>query len=207
MWVHCLTVVWWQRAGYTIEELFQLSRSINVPQRCLALSTLSKIIRNVRCLIALSVLPCCIQFFHTVGLVTGRTSVACKTCSNCGTGSLLLVGRQQGHPACKKEWGDDGGGHWLVWMEWRPARWLVCVPLLIFPCTIKSRSSVLVPAYPGWSRKKGHKTVVVWCSGHQVSNGGENWSKSTWIRIFADWFDMKWNKPDNTSKLIYWKSE
>jgi len=29
----------------------------------------------------------------------------------------LLVGRQVGHPACKK-WGDGGGGHWLVWMEW-----------------------------------------------------------------------------------------
>jgi len=49
----------------------------------------------------------------------------------------LLVGRQEGHPACKK-WGDGEGGHWLVWMEWRPARWLVCLPLLIFPCT-KSR--------------------------------------------------------------------
>jgi len=32
----------------------------------------------------------------------------------------LLVGRQEGHPACKKYGGDDGGGHWLVWMEWRP---------------------------------------------------------------------------------------
>ena len=31
----------------------------------------------------------------------------------------LLVGRQEGHPACKK--GDGGGGHWLVRMEWRPA--------------------------------------------------------------------------------------
>jgi len=53
---------------------------------------------------------------------------------------MLLVGRQEGHPASKK-WGDGGGGHWLVRMEWRPAGWLVCLPLLIFPCTIKSRSS------------------------------------------------------------------
>jgi len=30
----------------------------------------------------------------------------------------LLVGQQEGHPACKK-WGDGGGGHWLVQMEWR----------------------------------------------------------------------------------------
>jgi len=61
----------------------------------------------------------------------------------------LLVGRQEGHhPACKK-WGDGGGGHWLVWMEWRPAGWSVCLPLLIFPCTIKSRSSLLAQAHPG----------------------------------------------------------
>jgi len=30
-----------------------------------------------------------------------------------------LVGWQEGHLACKK-WGDGGGGHWLVRMEWRP---------------------------------------------------------------------------------------
>ncbi|XP_064600850.1 RNA polymerase II-associated protein 1-like [Liolophura sinensis] len=33
-----------ERAGYTLEELFQLSRSSNVQQRCLALQTLAKII-------------------------------------------------------------------------------------------------------------------------------------------------------------------
>jgi len=75
----------------------------------------------------------------------------------------LLVGQQEGHPACKK-W-DCGGGHWLVQMEWCPAGWSVCLPLLIFPYTIKSRSSLLAPAHPGWSRKKGHKTVVVWWCG------------------------------------------
>jgi len=55
----------------------------------------------------------------------------------------LLVGQQEEHPACKKH-GDDGGGHCLVRMEWRPAVWSVCLPLLIFPCTIKSRSSVVL---------------------------------------------------------------
>jgi len=48
-----------------------------------------------------------------------------------------LVGRQEGHPACKK-WADGGGGHCLVRMEWRPAGWSVCLPLLIFPCNPKS---------------------------------------------------------------------
>jgi len=38
----------------------------------------------------------------------------------------LLVGRQEGHPVCKKM-GDGGGGHWLVLMEWHPARWSVCL--------------------------------------------------------------------------------
>ena len=32
----------------------------------------------------------------------------------------LLVGQQEGHPACRKM-GDDGGGHWLARIEWRPA--------------------------------------------------------------------------------------
>jgi len=49
----------------------------------------------------------------------------------------LLVGRQEGHLACKRM-GDSGGGHWLVRMEWCPARWSVCLPLLIFPCTTSS---------------------------------------------------------------------
>ena len=56
--------------------------------------------------------------------------------------------------------GDGGGGHWLVRMEWRPARWSVFLPLLIFPCIIKSRSSLLAPAHPG-GPGNGRKKVVV----------------------------------------------
>ena len=62
------------------------------------------------------------------------------------------------HLDCKKM-GYDGGGHWLVQMEWRPARWLVCLPLLILPCTIKSRSSLLAPAHPGGPREKAVKRL------------------------------------------------
>jgi len=70
-----------------------------------------------------------------------------------------LVGRQEGHPACKK-WGDGGGEHWLVRMEWRPAGWSVCLPLFVFPCTIKPE--VLFWHRLTWVvRKKGRKMVVV----------------------------------------------
>ena len=71
----------------------------------------------------------------------------------------MLAGRQEGHPACKKIWGDGVGGHWLVRMQWRPAGWLVCLPLLIFPCTIKCRSSLLAPAHPGGPGKRAVKRL------------------------------------------------
>jgi len=54
----------------------------------------------------------------------------------------------------------DGGGHWVVWMEWHPAEWSVCLSLLIFPCTIKSRSSLLASTHPRVVPEKGRKTVV-----------------------------------------------
>jgi len=69
----------------------------------------------------------------------------------------LLVGWQEGHSACKK-WEYGGGGHWLLQMKWRPAGQSVCLPLLVFPCTIKkSRSSLLAPAHPGGPGKRATK--------------------------------------------------
>jgi len=58
-------------------------------------------------------------------------------------------------------WGDGGGGHWLVQMEWRPAGWSVCLPLLIFPCTMKSRSSLMAPAHPVGPGKGAVKWLCV----------------------------------------------
>ena len=72
----------------------------------------------------------------------------------------LLVGWQEGHPACKK-WGDDGGGHWLVRMEWRPAGLSACLSLLIFSCTIKS-GSLLALAHPGGHGKRAVKRSWWW---------------------------------------------
>jgi len=73
----------------------------------------------------------------------------------------LLVGRQEGHPACKKY-----GGWW---------RWVLVSSDGVAPSQMVSVfASVNLPLHhkvqkfssgtgsPGWSRKKGHKTVVVW---------------------------------------------
>jgi len=57
------------------------------------------------------------------------------------------------------DWGDDGGGRWLVRMEWCPTGWSVCLPLLIFPCTMKSRSSLLALAHLGGPRKRAIKRL------------------------------------------------
>jgi len=56
----------------------------------------------------------------------------------------------------------SGGGHWLVRMEWRPSGWSVCLPLSIFPCTIKSRSSLLAPAHPAGPGKRAVKRLWWW---------------------------------------------
>jgi len=93
---------------------------------------------------------------------------------------MLLVGRQEEHPACKKIWGDGGGRHWLVQMEWRPARWSVCLPLLIFPCTIKSRSSLLALADPGGPGKRAIKWL--W---YQVLNYIGVYQDSTPVHILT----------------------
>jgi len=43
-----------------------------------------------------------------------------------------------------------------------PSQRSVCLPLLIFPCTIKSRSSLLAPAHPGGPGKWAVKRLCVW---------------------------------------------
>ena len=82
-------------------------------------------------------------------------------------------------------------------MEWRPVGWSACLPLLIFPCTIKSRSSLLAPAHPGgpgkrafmleshswklaqgrWTKVKltGVEPVTAWSRFHCVTRLGWLW--------------------------------
>ena len=51
----------------------------------------------------------------------------------------------------------------MVLMEWHAAGLSVCLPLLTFPCTIKSRSSLLAPAHPGGPGKRVVKQLL--CAG------------------------------------------
>jgi len=52
-------------------------------------------------------------------------------------------------------------------MEWRSAAWLVCLPLLIFPCTVESRSSLLAPAHSGGPGKRAVKRLCVCVTYHR----------------------------------------
>jgi len=70
-------------------------------------------------------------------------------------------------------WGDGGGVHWLVRMEWRPAGWSICLPWLLSPCTVKSRSSLLALAHPDGPGKKGPiRLCVSWGRNPPPQQGG-----------------------------------
>jgi len=71
----------------------------------------------------------------------------------------IMSGRKGIQPVKNVE--DVGGGRWLVRTEWCPAGRSVRLPLLIFPCTMKSRSSLLAPAHPGGPGKRAVKRL--WC--------------------------------------------
>ena len=70
---------------------------------------------------------------------------------------MLLVGRQEGHPACKKT--ERWGAGVVICLE-RGAD-LPMAQLMPLPLTVSCFSKIqigvtfLVPAHPGWSRKKG----------------------------------------------------
>jgi len=91
-------------------------------------------------------------------------------------------------------WRKNGGmtelGRWLVWMEWCPARFSVCLSHVIFPCTIKPRRRfLLAPAHPGSPRKRAVKwlCVCVWgCVGewHQVKTSHSTKTSSVTSREF-----------------------
>ena len=73
----------------------------------------------------------------------------------------LLVGRQEWHPACKKM------GWWWRWalvsQDGVAPSWMVGVSTSVnLPLHHKVQKFSSGTGSPGWSRKKGRKTVVVW---------------------------------------------
>jgi len=74
----------------------------------------------------------------------------------------LLVGRQEGHPACKKM----GWGWWrwaLVSLDGVAPNRMVDVSASVnIPLHHKVQKFSSGTSSPEWSRKKGRKTVVVW---------------------------------------------
>jgi len=89
-----------------------------------------------------------------------------------------------------KKWGDDGGGHWLVRMEWRPAGWSMFLPLLIFHCTIKSRSSLLAPAHPGGPGRRAVKWLW-WLDSRGVYVFVVEISTSPELHCYATFWNLK----------------
>jgi len=75
-------------------------------------------------------------------------------------------------------------------MEWRPAGWSVCLPLLIFPCTVKCRSSPLAPAHPGGPRKLAVKRL--WCGGGVMVRDAWCWLSQVIIIFTASAVTTLW---------------
>ena len=72
----------------------------------------------------------------------------------------LLVGPQEGHPACKKM------GGWWTWALLSPdgvapSRMIGVSAFVNLPLHHKVQKYSSGTGSPGWSRKKGRKTVVV----------------------------------------------
>ena len=95
----------------------------------------------------------------------------------------LLVGRQEGHPACKKlEWWGTG---MVICLE-RNAD-LHMAQLMPFPLTVSCFSKIqigftfLVPAHPGSPRKRAIKRVCV-CENGQRLQGTSQLYRRTFLR-------------------------
>ena len=71
----------------------------------------------------------------------------------------VLVGRQEGHPACKN------GGWWALLSPdgVAPIRMVSVSTSINLPLHHKVQKFSCGTGSPGWSRKKGHKTVVCVC--------------------------------------------
>jgi len=92
------------------------------------------------------------------------------TCYDAFSALTLLVGRQEGHPACKKIW--EGWWKWaLVSPDGAaPSRMVGVSASVNLPLHHKVQKFSSGTGSHGWVRKKGRKTVVVvwWYVGKEV---------------------------------------
>jgi len=109
----------------------------------------------------------------------------CNSCSDAFSALTLLVGRQEGHPACKNLSG--GVLAWLaVWSEVQTCMWPQLMPLpLAVSCFSKVHTGLpfCVPAHPGRPAQRAVKWVIwvtVSVTKTKISNSSlrpksENW--------------------------------
>jgi len=91
------------------------------------------------------------------------THLRFKLLQNAFSALTLLVGRQEGHPACKKLSGDV-----LAWLSvCSEVQTCICHLLMPLPLTVSCFSKIqigftfLVPAHPGSPRKRAVKRMYV----------------------------------------------
>ena len=108
------------------------------------------------------------QLNSSAWLTSYQAFIGQSTCSVAFSALMLLVGRQEGHPACK-----NMGG----WWKWAmvspdgvgPSQMVDVSASVNLPLRHKVQKSSSGTGSPGWSQKKGHKTIVVWCGGSLLS--------------------------------------
>jgi len=108
-------------------------------------------------------------FFSVPSQETGweerlRKYLFCVEWDSAFSALMLLVGRQEGHPACKKL---SGGGYWRGYLSEQGAD-LHMAQLMPLPLTVSCFSKIqigftfLVPAHPGSPGQRAVKRMCVW---------------------------------------------
>jgi len=109
----------------------------------------------------------------------------------------LLVGRQEGHPACKKY-----GGWWrwaLVSLDGvAPSRIVSVSASVNLPLHHKVQKFSSGTSSPGSSRKKGRKTVVVWWWWLLFYNGYGSCCRHLYVHNYRDAAECKSNCSDTS---------
>jgi len=120
-----------------------------------------------------------------------------------------LGGRKGIQPVKMGEWWKVGTGQ-SVCSGAQPAGW--CLPLLIFPCSIKPRSSLLAPAHPVGPGKRATKWLWWWCGVSATWNNcgfktfGRSCSSSGSQKIdtcFQETWDP-WHSIVNSKRWVHW---